>query len=106
MKVTLKQNYSFIGVLVLLFLMSCDKKEKVEVAPVRPVKYQKVDYLGGDKLRSFSGTAKTEKVVNLSFRNTGIITELNMKLGQQVKKGDLLGRLDNVSSRLNYESSI
>ena len=106
MKVTLKQNYGFIGVLVLLFLISCDKKEKVELAPVRPVKYEKVHYLGGDKVRSFSGTAKTEKVVNLSFRNTGIITELNMKLGQQVKKGDLLGRLDNVSSRLNYESSI
>jgi multidrug efflux system membrane fusion protein len=106
MKVTLKQNYGFIGVFVLLFLMGCGKKEKVEIAPVRPVKYVKVGYLGGDKLRSFSGTAKTEKVVNLSFRNTGIITELNMKLGQQVKKGDLLGRLDNVSSRLNYESSI
>ncbi len=85
MKVTLKQNYGFIGVLVLLFLIGCGKKEKVEVAPVRPVKYEKVGYLGGEKLRSFSGTAKTEKVVNLSFRNTGIITELNMKLGQQVK---------------------
>ncbi len=29
-----------------------------------------------------------------------------MKLGQKVKKGQLLGRLDNVSARLNYESAI
>ena len=106
MNVTLKQNYGFIGIIVLLFLISCGEKEKEEVAPVRFVKYEKTAYLGGDQLRTFSGTAKTEKVVNLSFRNTGIITELNMKLGQKVKKGELLGRLDNVSSRLNYESSI
>lgn len=106
MKVKLKQNYGLVGMIVILFLVSCGKKEKEEVAPIRPVKYEKVGYLGGDKMRSFSGTAKTEKVINLSFRNNGIITELNMKLGQVVKKGELLGRLDNVSSRLNYESSI
>lgn len=106
MNTQLKQSYGFIGILVLLLLTACGKKEEKEQAPIRPVKYQEVAYLGGDKLRSFSGTAKTEKVVNLSFRNNGIITELNMKLGQQVSKGELLGRLDNVSARLNYESSI
>ena len=106
MKVTLKKNYGFIGILILLFLISCGKEKKEELIPVRPVKYEEVVYLGGDKMRSFSGTAKTEKVINLSFRNNGIITELNMKLGQVVKRGDLLGRLDNVSSRLSYESSI
>ena len=106
MKVKLKENCGFIGIIVLLFLISCGKKEKENATPIRPVKYEKVAYLGGDKLRTFSGTAKTEKVINLSFRNNGIITELNMKLGQVVKKGELLGRLDNVSSRLNYESSI
>jgi RND family efflux transporter MFP subunit len=31
---------------------------------------------------------------------------LDMKLGQKVKKGQLLGKLDNVSARLNYESAI
>ncbi len=106
MKVTLKENYGLIGIIVLLFLVSCGKEKKEEVMPIRPVKYEKVIYLGGDKMRSFSGTAKTEKVINLSFRNNGIITELNMKLGQVVKKGELLGRLDNVSSRLSHESSI
>jgi RND family efflux transporter MFP subunit len=106
MKVKAKQSFRFIGILVLLFMVSCGKEEKKEVAAIRPVKYEEVNYLGGDKMRSFSGTAKTEKIINLSFRNSGIITELNMKLGQTVKKGDLLGRLDNVSARLNYESSI
>ena len=106
MKLKAKQNYRFIGIFVLLFMVSCGKEEKKEAAAIRPVKYEEVNYLGGDKVRSFSGAAKTEKIINLSFRNSGIITELNMKLGQSVKKGDLLGKLDNVSARLNYESSI
>ncbi|MFK7780886.1 efflux RND transporter periplasmic adaptor subunit [Psychroserpens sp.] len=87
-------------------LISCGEKEVKEEVILRPVKYTEVSYLGGEKSRQFSGTAKTEKIVNLSFRSNGIITKLDMKLGQKVKKDQLLGTLDNVSARLNYESSI
>ena len=90
---------------VLLF-MSCGETEVKEDVILRPVKYSEVSYLGGEKSRQFSGTAKTEKIVNLSFRSSGIITKLDMNLGQKVKKGELLGTLDNVSARLSYESSI
>lgn len=92
--------------LIGIFLTSCGEKEVKEEVVLRPVKYEEVSYLGGDKARQFSGTAKTEKIVNLSFRSNGIVTKLDMKLGQKVTKGQLLGTLDNVSARLNYESSI
>ncbi len=92
--------------LLATFIFSCGEKEVKEEVVLRPVKYTEVTYLGGDKERRFSGTAKTEKIINLSFRSNGIITRLDMKLGQVVKKGDLLGTLDNVSARLNYESAI
>lgn len=87
-------------------ICSCSEEKKEAEKFVRPVKYHEVGYLGGEKIRTFSGTAKTEKIINLSFRNTGIITEFNIKLGKQVKKGDLLAKLDNVQSRLSYEQSI
>ncbi|MDY8137958.1 efflux RND transporter periplasmic adaptor subunit [Aquimarina sp. 2201CG5-10] len=87
-------------------LLSCGGEEKKEEKLVRPVKYEEVGYLGGEKIRTFSGTAKTDKIINLSFRNNGIITEFDIKLGQNVKKGQLLARLDNVQSRLNYESAV
>lgn len=93
----------FIG--SMLLIGSC-KEEVKEPIPVRPVLYQEVGYLGGDDQRTFSGTAKTEKVINLSFRSSGIITLFNLKIGQEVKKGELLARLDNVQARLNYESAI
>ena len=92
--------------LLLLLISSCGEKEIKEEPALRPVKYTEVSYLGTDEARVFSGTAKTEKIVNLSFRSSGIITTLDMKLGQRVKKGQLLGKLDNVSARLNYESAI
>lgn len=94
------------SLIIVLLLFSCGEKEVKEVEVLRPVKYSEVTYIGGEKSRQFSGTAKTEKIVNLSFRSSGIITKLDMKLGKKVKKGQLLGTLDNVSARLNYESSI
>ena len=100
----------FVKVLAITLLMgiswSCGEEVKKEEKFVRPVKYQEVGFLGGEKVRTFSGTAQTDKIINLSFRNNGIITEFNIKLGQIVKKGQLLARLDNVQSRLSYEQSL
>lgn len=87
-------------------VFSCGEAEKKEEKILRPVKYQKVGFMGAEKLRTFSGTARTDKSINLSFRSSGIITQFDMKLGQKVKKGQLLGRLDNVQARLAHEQVI
>jgi len=91
---------------MVFLLAGCGEKEVKEEIVLRPVKYSEVTFLGGEMTRQFSGAARTQKIVNLSFRSSGIVTKLDMKLGQNVKKGQLLGALDNVSARLNYESSI
>ena len=89
-----------------LLIFSCGEETKKEENIVRPVKYQQVGFLGGENSRTFSGTARTDKIINLSFRNSGIITVLDMKLGQKVKRGQLLAKLDNVGSRLAYEQAV
>lgn len=94
------------ALLATIFLASCGERQAEEVVALRPVAYLEVGLSGSDFARTFSGTATTEIVVNLSFRNNGIITEFNLKLGQIVKKGDLLAKLDNVQARLNYENSL
>ena len=101
-----KRLYTFSLLITTLLFFNCGEKEVQEQEVIRPVKYAEVTYLGGEETRTFSGTAQTEKIVNLSFRSSGIVTKLDIKLGQNVKRGELLGTLDNVSARLNYESAI
>ena len=103
----MKNKILILGLLLAnTFFMSCKGDANEEKPPLRPVSFQEVGYFGGEATRTFSGTAKTDKVVNLSFRNNGIITEFNLRIGQTVKKGELLAKLDNVQSRLNYENSL
>ncbi|HSR60097.1 MAG TPA: efflux RND transporter periplasmic adaptor subunit [Robiginitalea sp.] len=104
MRVT--QLFSATALSALLVVVSCGGGGQAPENPLRPVKYTLVDYRKGSENRTFSGTARTEKIVNLSFRSSGILTELNIKLGQRAKKGELLARLDNVTARLNYESAL
>lgn len=92
--------------LAVILLASCSEEKKELKPQLRPVKYQEVGYLGGDKTRTFSGTAQTEKIIGLSFRSSGVVTELDIKLGQKVRKNQLLAKLDNVQARLNYENAV
>ena len=101
----MKKYNIVLGLLLVALFMSCKEEKKDEKPPVRPVSYQEVGFLGGESTRTFSGTANTDKVIKLSFRNNGIITEFNLNIGQTVEKGQLLAKLDNVQSRLNYENS-
>ncbi len=100
------KNVTNLCIIILLVIFSCAEEKKTLEKFVRPVKYQEVNYLGGGKVRTFSGTARTDKIIALSFRNSGIITLFDIKLGQKVKKGQLLAKLDNVQSRLTYEQAV
>ena len=91
---------------IALFAWACGDPATEEVRALRPLRHQVVGYLGGGTTRTFSGTAETGSVVNLSFRSGGVITELNMRVGQAVAQGQLLGRLDNVAARLAYEQAV
>ncbi len=97
---------TFTLTLSLILFFSCGNKDKKASAPVKPVKYQEVNYINANQTRTFSGSAQTDKIINLSFRNAGIITELNIRLGQKVHKGQLLAKLDNVQARLAYEQAL
>lgn len=95
-----------IGTLTLVLLFLGCESPPAEVAPLRPVETTEVGYNSEDRNRTFSGTARTDTIVNLSFRSTGILSALNIKLGQAVHKGQMLAELDNVQARLAQEQAI
>ena len=90
----------------MLLLAGCRGEEPEKPQVLRPVSYQEVGFKGGGNIRTFSGTAETDKVIDLSFRSSGIITRYDIRLGQQVRKGQLLAQLDNVQARLAYEQAL
>ncbi len=89
----------------LLLLTSCKEKVEEKEVVLKPVKYQVVGTSDGQRVRTFSGSVKAGDEIELSFRANGIITELNIKVGQLVKKGGVLARLDNVQANLAYEQA-
>lgn len=100
------KSYIIFTLTIVFSLSSCKDKVKESEVVLRPVKYQVVGTSSAQNIRTFSGVAKAGDEIELSFRSNGIITKLNAKVGQKVKKGDLISKLDNVQAKLAYEQAI
>lgn len=87
-------------------LISCKSNEEQEPSPLRPVKYEVVGSSESNIVRTFSAIAQAGDEIELSFRSSGIITELNVEVGDFVTKGALIARLDNIQANLSYQQSI
>ncbi|WP_247666414.1 efflux RND transporter periplasmic adaptor subunit [Aquimarina sp. MMG015] len=93
-------------VLTFLIFSACKDKEIIKEEVLRPVQYQVVGTSDTQNIRTFSGVTKAGDEIELSFRSTGIITTLDIKVGQKINKGDLIAKLDNVQANLAYEQSV
>lgn len=81
---------------ILLFQVSCNRhKDKPTLAP--PVKVTVLEVSGSDQSqgKEFSGTVASSETTTVSFSVAGTITELPVKEGQKVVKGQLLGKVRN-----------
>jgi len=75
-------------------LVSACEKEPPEEQVVRPVRAMKVGDVAAISGRTFPGRAKATQEVDLSFRVAGPLISLPVKVGDKVKKGDLVARID------------
>lgn len=81
--------------LMILMFLACGQQKTEEIAEtIRPVRYGKVIRSGGKNVFSYSGVAQSNKETNLSFRVAGTIIALNIKLGDRVRKGQLIATID------------
>ena len=73
---------------------ACQEPPKEPAPVIRPVRFIAIEPGGGDSSRALAGTAKSSQESNLSFRVSGRVEEVTAKVGQKVKAGTMLARLD------------
>ncbi|MCZ4094308.1 efflux RND transporter periplasmic adaptor subunit [Ensifer psoraleae] len=96
----------FAAALAIAAALSACSEEKVETKEViRPVKV--VEIVGGGNQREldYSGSVKARTEMNLGFRVNGKITERLVNIGDRVKPGDLLARVDPTDYQLAVKSA-
>ena len=93
-----------IGVIVLISaLAACKKEEKAATPEVRPVRTVTVALSEAGETVSLTGEIQARYQADIGFRVNGKIIERPVDVGTQVKKGDILARLDPQQYRQDFE---
>jgi RND family efflux transporter MFP subunit len=88
--------------LPLLLLAGCSREVQVPVPEVRPVRTVTVASRTADSSVALTGTVQAQNEINLSFRIDGRLVERLVDVGDTVRPGQLIARLD----PQNEESSL
>ncbi|MER8863719.1 efflux RND transporter periplasmic adaptor subunit [Mesorhizobium sp. M0751] len=88
-----------------LGLAGCSQ-EKAEVTEIiRPVKVVEIAKASDTRQLSYSGSVRARTEMNLGFRINGKITERLVDIGDRVKPGDVLARIDPTDYELSVRSA-
>lgn len=88
-----------------LALASCSE-EKAETKPeIRPVKVVEIAKATNVRALEFSGSVKSRTEMNLGFRIAGKVTERLADIGDRVRPGDVLARIDPADYQLAVQSA-
>jgi RND family efflux transporter MFP subunit len=91
--------------LSLPLLVACSKSAPPEPDVIRPVKAIQVGKDTGMHGRNFPGRARATQEVNLAFDVAGTLIERPVNIGDEVKTGDLIARLNPKDFQANVKSS-
>ncbi len=93
-KVTSRAASALTMTLLLVGLAACEEEQVEKAEVIRPVRAIKVADASNFERRWFSGRAKGTKELDLSFRVSGPLTQRKVDVGSEVKKGDVIARID------------
>ncbi len=99
-------NYLCILMILLFSLAGCSEKEKrVEKEPLRFVRYEVIKRSPKESERLFSAVAHASNESKLSFKIPGTVKKIRVKVGDRIRKGQLIARLDDETYRLQKEQA-
>ena len=90
-----------------LLLGACENDKTAEVAPepIRPVRVAEVTEAGGGEVVKLTGTVEAEDNISLAFRVGGQLIERSVNVGDQVRAGQVVARLDAQTQRNAVDSA-
>lgn len=77
-----------------LTLSGCNEKKEETAEVIRPVKVVEIAQADTTRKLDYSGAVRARTEMNLGFRVAGKIIERKVDIGQRVKPGDVLARMD------------
>jgi RND family efflux transporter MFP subunit len=86
-------------------LTACRRAEEPPPPEVRPIRVFTVDKLAAGDTVSLTGTVQAETEVNLSFRIDGRMVERSVNVGDAVKAGQQIARLDPSNEESSLQSA-
>lgn len=90
---------------VAALLAGCEAQTAPAPKAERPVQVQQVAFENAAKTREFVGVVRARYEIDLGFRVAGKITERIANVGDRVRSGDVVARLDPQDLRLQVESA-
>ncbi|GEM_PF-199967 len=110
-KILLRNNMLFNNRSLLMFTLSvlllsgCEQEQVQEPQKLRKVKILQVKPNTAGQVRTFSGLAKGQMEANLSFKLAGTISSLPVKVGDKLKKSQLIAQIDPLQFELQAQQS-
>jgi RND family efflux transporter MFP subunit len=93
------------GLAALLILAGCQAQTAPAPTSERPVQVQRVAFTANAAAREFVGVVRARYETDLGFRVAGKITERLVNVGDRVRVGDVVARLDPQDLKLQVESA-
>jgi len=84
---------------LLALLTACKPVEEPEPEPIRPVRVTTVESQEGGETVSLTGQVEARQEVNLSFRTGGRMIERSVNVGDRVRAGQVVARLESETPR-------
>ena len=95
-----------------ILFMGCAADKTPALGP-RPVKHAEIGIGSAEEQQTFAGSVQARDATSLSFRVGGNLAQLHVKMGDRVKKGKLIGSLDQgdfkvalAQAQANYQNAV
>jgi RND family efflux transporter MFP subunit len=94
-------KYVILGLLLLAGLIALYLTlQPKPIVIIRPVKTMEIQPIKTNSTHTFNGIAKSGSAARLSFKVSGTVKKVRARVGQRVKRGDLIATLDDSIYRL------